>query len=495
MQRLCSFVILTLMLSSALSAQQPVDPSQQNPPQEAAPAPPQQSPYEYLQNPNPDKPTPQLPHPPADLVDKFIQPYLQMGDFSGCVLVAKYAKVLARRCYGGANYELRVVNTPTSRFHIASLTKSFTAAAILILAQQGKLHLGDPLSRYIPNFPSGDKITIRNLLDHTSGIPSYYAIPEYDAIKFKPVHYDELIAIMRKQPLEFEPGTKSSYSDTGYVLLAYIIEKASGEPYEQFVAQEIFVPFGMKHSGTFSDTDLIPERATGYQPWIADQPSGQPESPINRIRLRIAPYYDKTIITGSGSLYSTIDDLYLFYQGIQSKRLFDIESFELPYGWGVREFQGRKFFEQSGRDPGYVARMAAFFDYNVVVIVLSNVEVGADAPIAEGLETIAFGNEPLSPAMRPIRQEAAASLKQFEGRYQIAPNSMMDVKVAGDHLFLRGPGGNYLPLEPQGHDTFFYRQLYSSVTFQRDPDGRIIALLWSGSIPCKKISGPPMPWN
>jgi CubicO group peptidase (beta-lactamase class C family) len=495
MQRLCSLVILSLVLSSALSAQQPADPSQQNPPQEPAPAPPQQSPYEYLQNPNPDKPTAPLPQPPADLVDKFIQPYLQMGDFSGCVLVAKYAKVLARRCYGGANYELRVVNTPTTRFHIASLTKSFTAAAILILAQQGKLHLGDPLSRYIPNFPNGDKITIRNLLDHTSGIPSYYAIPEYDSIKFKPIHYDELIAIMRKQPLEFEPGTKSSYSDTGYVFLAYIIEKASGEPYEQFVNQEIFVPFGMKHSGTFSDTDLIPERATGYQPWIADQPSGQPESPINRIRLRIAPYYDKTIITGSGSLYSTMDDLYLFYQGIQSRRLIDIESFDYPYGWGVREFQGKKFFEQSGRDPGYVARMAAFLDYNVVVIVLSNVEVGADALIAEGLESIAFGAEPPTPPLRPIRQESGASLKQFEGRYQIAPNSIMDVKVAGDHLFLRGPGGNYLPLEPMGRDTYFSRQMYTAVAFQRDPDGRVVSILWGGNAVCKKIPGSPMPWN
>jgi CubicO group peptidase (beta-lactamase class C family) len=496
MHRLFSVISLSLVLSSALRAQQPPNPSQQTPPQEEpAQGPPQQSPFDYLQNPNPDKPGLPSTEAAGDKIDLFIRPYLQMGDFSGCILVAKYARILTRKCYGGANYELRVVNTPTTRFHIASLTKPFTAAAIVILAQQGKLHYSDAVSRYIPNLPGGDKITIRDLLEHTSGIPSFYSLPEYDTIKFQPIHYEDLFAIMRKHPLEFEPGTKSSYSDTGYVFLAYIIEKVSGQPYEQFVNQEIFVPFGMKHSGTFSDTALIPERASGYQPWVSDPPVGQPDSPINRLRIRNAPFSDRTITTGSGSLYSTLDDLYLFYQGLQSKRLFDIQSFEYPYGWGKREFQGKEFLEQSGRDPGYVARIAAFLNYNIVVIVLSNVEVGADAPIAEGLETIAFGSDPPSPPQHFFREETAAALKPYEGRYQIAPNSIMDVRVAGNHLFLRGPGGDYLPLDATGRDAFFFRQLYAPVVFERDPDGKVDGLLWGGSATCKKVPGEPVPWN
>jgi CubicO group peptidase (beta-lactamase class C family) len=493
MRRLFALVTLSLILTSTLSAQQPT-PEQQPPP-------PPQNPNQYQPNPDQEeRPAPLGQPPPVDQIDRFVQPYLQMGDFSGCILVARYARILARKCYGGANYELRVVNTMTTRFHIASVTKCFTAAAIVILEQQGKLHISDSLSRYIPNFPSGDKITIRDLLEHTSGIPSYYDIPEYEAIKNKPIHFDDLIAIMRKQPLQFAPGTKSSYSDTGYALLAYIIEQVSGEPYEEFLSREIFTPFGMKHTGTFSDTTLIPERASGYQPWVSDMsgdlPNRQLPSPISRLGLRNAPAYDKTIITGSGSLYSTIDDLYLFYQGIQSKRLFDMSTLEYPYGWGVREFHGRKFLEQNGRDPGYVARIAAFTDYNVVVIVLSNVEVGADAPIAAGLETIAFGGEtPLPPPPHISTPVTAAALKIYEGRYQIAPNSFMDVRVAGDHLFLRGPGGSYLPLEPTGRDAFFYRQLYVSMTFLRDQDGRVESLLWGGDFPCKKISSQPMPWN
>jgi CubicO group peptidase (beta-lactamase class C family) len=417
-------------------------------------------------------------------VDHYLQPFLQNQDFSGCILIAKQGVVLTRSCYGDANYELNVANTPTSRFHIASITKSFTAAAIVILQKRGQLQFNDKLSRYIPDFPNGDKITILELLEHTSGIPSYYSIPEYDSLKLKPVHFDDLIAIMRTKPLEFEPGSKSNYSDTGYAFLGYIIEKVSGKPYGQFIADEIFTPLGMKNSGTFSDTALIPERATGYQPWIAETSGDQ--------KLRITPFYDKTIITGSGSLYSTIDDLYLFYQGVKSKRLFDIQALVYPYGWGKREFEGKKFIEQSGRDPGYVARIAAFLDQDVVVIVLSNVEVGADDPIAKGLEAIAFGSDPTPHTPRTTVHEDARNLKQYRGRYEIAPNSIMDIKLVGDHLFLRGPGGDYLPLEANGPGTFFFKQMYVPMTFHHDAQGNVDSILWGGSYSCKKIADQPL---
>jgi CubicO group peptidase (beta-lactamase class C family) len=417
-------------------------------------------------------------------VDRYLEPYLQMQDFSGCVLVAKQGQVLTRQCYGNANYELNVSNTPASKFHIASVTKSFTAAAIVILQKRGKLQMTDKLNRYIADFPKGDKITILDLLNHSSGIPSYYAIPEYQSLKTKPVGFNELIAILRARPLDFEPGTKSSYSDSGYAFLAYIIERVSGKSYGQFVADEIFTPLGMKNSGTFSDTSLIPGRATGYQPWIEDS--------LNQ-KLRIAPFYDKTIITGSGSLYSTIDDLYLFYKGIKNKQLFDIQALDYPYGWGRREFQGRKFIEQSGRDPGFVARIAAFLDQDVVVVVLSNVEVGADESIVNGLESLAFGADPTPPVPRIIIHQNAELLKQYEGRYEIAPNSIMDVKVAGDHLLLRGPGGDYLPLEANAPGKFFFKQMYTSLTFRQDNQGRVDSILWGGNYPCKRIADQPLP--
>ena len=412
-------------------------------------------------------------------VNRFLQPYVQMQDFSGCVLIARQGQIVTRKCYGNANYELSVANTPQSKFHIASVTKSFTAAAVVILAEQGKLRFTDKLSRYIPDFPNGDKITIVELLEHSSGIPSYYSIPEYEGLKLRPVHFDELIAIMRKKPLEFEPGSKSSYSDTGYAFLAYIIEKVSGESYGQFLDDQIFARLGMTNSGTFPDTALLPNRASGYQPWIGG--------------LRNPPFYDKTILTGSGSLYSSLDDLYRWYKGIKEKQLFDIKVLDYPYGWGEREFEGKKFIEQSGRDPGYVARIAAFLDQDVVVIVLSNVEAGADDPIAKGLEAIAFGGDPAPPVQRSAIDISAESLMQYQGRYEISPNAVMDVKVSGGHLFLRGPGGDYLPLEASSPDTFFFKQMYTSMVFHHGDHAGVDSLLWGGDYPCKKIADQPLP--
>lgn len=414
-------------------------------------------------------------------VDHFLKPYVQMQDFSGCVLIARQSQVLARKCYKNANYELSVANTPRSKFHIASVTKSFTAAAIVILEKQRKLRYTDKLSLYIPDFPNGDKITIVELLEHSSGIPSYYSIPEYEDLKLRPVQFDDLIAIMRKKPLEFEPGSKYSYSDTGYAFLAYIIEKVSGKSYDQFITDRIFTPLGMKDSGTFSDTVLLSNRASGYQPWIG---SGG---------LRNPPFYDKTIITGSGSLYSSLDDLYSWYEGIKQKRLFDIKSLDYPYGWGDREFERKKFIEQSGRDPGYVARIAAFLDQDVVVIVLSNIEAGADDPIAKGLEAIAFGGDPAPPVPRPSIFLKPESLKQYEGRYEISPTAVMDVKASSGDLFLRGPGGDYLPLKAMSPDTFFFKQMYTSIVFHHDNDAKVDSLLFGGDYPCRRVADQPLP--
>lgn len=420
--------------------------------------------------------------PTATKVDQFLAPFVQMHDFSGCVLVAKHDAILKRGCYGDANYELTVAHTPESRFHIASISKTFTAAAIVLLQKQGKLQLTDKLSQYIPGFPDGDKITIQNLLQHSSGLPDFESIPEYATLKTRSVSLEELIAIMRNKPLDFPPGTKSSYSNTGYAFLAYVIEKVSGQSYEQFLQHEIFTPLGMKGTGTFSDTALIPHRASGYQPWLS-----KPGDP----GLRNVPFYDKTILIGSGSLYSTIDDLYLWYKALRDKKLFDAKA--NPFGWGPRTFAGKKFLEQNGRDPGYVSRVAAFLDDDVVVIVLSNLEIGADDAIAKGLETIVFGADATPPPIRPSITVRADTLKAYEGRYEVGPNFDMDIKVIDGHLFLRGTGGDYLPLDSTAVDTFFYKQLYVSLVFHHDSTGHVDSLLWDAKYPCKKIAEQPAP--
>lgn len=407
--------------------------------------------------------------------EDFVAFYVKAGDFSGNVLVARNGKVLFHRSYGDANYELKVPNGPGSKFHIASVSKTFTAAAVSLLERAGRLALSDRLSKYVQGYPPGDKITLTNLLAHSAGVPDYYAIPEYSGMKRNPVTFEQLLSVLKDKPLDFDPGTQSRYSNSGYAFLAEVVAKASGTTYDRFVRERLLAPAGMKSSGIWRDQPVIPLRASGYQPWI-----GAPE-------LRNAPFYDKTILAGSGSLYSTADDLWAWYRFLRSQKLLSGPA----YGWGPRKKDGREYLEQNGRDPGFVSHMSVYPREDLVVIVLGNLEVASDSELADGLAAIALGNRPATPKARPAFAPPAESLADYIGRFEVAPGFVMDILTARGHLFLRGTGGDFLPMDPTGKDRFFYRQLYVTVGFQREETGRVNALLWGGDYPCKRIGDPP----
>jgi CubicO group peptidase (beta-lactamase class C family) len=412
--------------------------------------------------------------------DRQVQAYVRNGDFSGSLLVAKDGHILFQKSYGTANYEWNIPNSEKTKFHIASVTKTFTAAAILRLEQEGKLKLSDPLSKYVPDFLNGERITIEQMLAHSSGLPDYYSLPEYASKKYQRVTLPDLIAWVKTQPLDFLPGSKSSYSNTGYGFLAYIIERVSGKSYDQFLAEEILKPAGMRDTGTFRDETLIPERATGYQPAIGDH------------GLRNAPFYDKTILTGSGSLYSTTGDLYAWCRALESSRFFDMRTLPSAYGWNSHETKSKhKYIEQDGRDPGFVSHVSLFLGDNLTVIVLGNLEDAAVNVMADDLAAIALGENPQPPSPRTTTSAAISRPEDFAGTYEVNPTLLLDVRAEGSALYLRGTGGDYLPLEPTGEDAFFYRQLYVKVGFRRDKAGKVDGLLWNGDYPCKKVSDKP----
>jgi CubicO group peptidase (beta-lactamase class C family) len=427
-------------------------------------------------------PTSIFAQPSRSRFDDHIQAFVRNGDFSGSVLIAQSGRVVFQKSYAMANYEWGIPNTEKTKFHIASVTKTFTAAAIVMLEQQGKLRLTDPLSKYVPDYLNGDRITIEQMLAHSSGLPDYYSLPEYSSKKYQRVTLPDLIAWVKTKPLDFLPGSKNSYSNTGYGFLAYIIEQASGKPYDQFVAEEILRPVGMKDTGTLRDETLIPSRADGYQPALGN--SG----------LRNAPFYEKTVLTGSGSLYSTTGDLYAWCRAIEASRFFDIRKLAYPYGWGARETKSKhKYIEQSGRDPGFASHIAVFPDDDLVVIVLGNLEDAAVNVMADDLAALALGESPQPPAARPKTTAPIPHVEDYAGRYEVNPTFLIDVRAEGSDLYLRGTGGDYLPLEPTGKDSFFYRQLYVKVGFQRNKEGKIGTLLWNGDYPCKKVSDKPQP--
>jgi len=413
--------------------------------------------------------------------DHQIQAYVHNGDFSGSVFVARDGRIVFQKSYGMANHEWGIPNSEKTKFHVASVTKTFTAAAILQLERAGKLKLDDPLSKYVPDFLNGERITIEQMMTHTSGLPDFYSLPEYPLRKYQRVTLPDLVAWVKTKPLDFFPGSKSSYSNTGYAFLAYIIEEVSEKPYEQFLAEEILKPAGMKDTGAFRDDTIIANRATGYQPAFEDH------------GLRNAPAYDKTILTGSGSLYSTTADLYEWCRAVEAGRFFNLHDPSRAYGWGARETKTkRKYIEQSGRDPGFSSHIALFPDDRLIVIVLGNLEDAAVNTMADDLAAIGLGGDPALPQPR-TKAAGPAHPEEFAGTYEVNPKFLLDVRAEDSKLYLRGTGGDYLPLEPTGKDAFFYRQLYVKVGFRRDKSGRIEALLWNGDYPCKKLSDKPQP--
>src|SRR6476469_8371708 len=182
-------------------------------------------------------------------MEQIVQAYVP-GKFMGTVLVARDGKSLLDKGYGFANLEWQVPNTPTTKFRLGSITKQFTAASILLLEERGKLKIEDPVKKYLPDAPAAwDKVTIFSLLTHTSGIPSFTGFPDYTSTEAIPSTPEKLVARFRDKPLEFQPGEKWNYSNSGYVLLGYLIEKISGQSYADFVKQNIFDKLGMKDSG------------------------------------------------------------------------------------------------------------------------------------------------------------------------------------------------------------------------------------------------------
>jgi len=225
----------------------------------------------------------------AQRMDKLVRPYADAQVFMGSVLVAKHGKVLFSKSYGYADLEWNIPNSPTTRFNIASMTKQFTAAAILLLEDRGKLSTDDLLTKYFPDAPSPwQKITIYNLLTHTSGISD-------DAAKYKPVTPDSLLLL--DKPLNFQPGERWSYVNMNYLILGYLIERISGQTYADFLHDNIFRPLGMNDSGLDSNVTVIPRRASPYWPGA--------EGIENAEHLNLANAFS------AGGLYSTTEDLAL----------------------------------------------------------------------------------------------------------------------------------------------------------------------------------------
>ncbi len=403
-------------------------------------------------------------------MDQVVQSYVSNKQFMGTVLVARGDQVLLSKGYGSANLEWAIPNTPSTKFRLGSVTKQVTAASVLLLEERGKLKADDPVKKYLPDAPAAwDKMTLFHVLTHTAGIPNFTSFPDYRTSEPFPTTPEKLVARFRDKPLEFEPGEKWNYSNSGYVLLGYLIEQISGESYAKFVQDNIFTPLGMKDSGYDSNSAVILNRAAGY----AEGPNG----PVN------ARFIDMTIPFSAGALYSTTEDLLRWEHGLFGGKLLSPASlakmtspFKNDYAFGltVRTDKGRKIIEHNGGIEGFNTELVYYPEEKLTVAVLGNLNSPAPAQIATTLAAVAHGE---TVRLQSERKEITLDreiLARYVGAYQIGPGpAVMLITLDGTQLISQLTNQGPIPIFAQSETMFFPKVVDAQLEFSgSDAEGR-----------------------
>lgn len=413
---------------------------------------------------------------PAARMEEVVQSYVKNKDnpFMGVVLVERSGQILLSKGYGSANLEWDIPNTPTTKFRLGSISKQFTAAAILLLEDRDKLKVDDLVKKHLPDAPPAwDKVTIFHLLTHTSGIPSFTAFPDYPSLQALATFPKELVRRFRDKPLDFEPGEKWSYSNSGYALLGYLIERISGEGYSDFLRKNVFEPLEMKDSGYDSPAAIIPRRASGYSP-------GRKGSPVNTRFLHM------TVPYAAGGLYSTTDDLLRWVHGLFGGKLLSTASLEkmiTPFkqdyalGLGVSTVRGHKKIEHGGGIEGFNTHLAFYPDDQLIVAVLGNLNGGAPYDIAGKLAALALGEEVVLPSERKEVSVAPEILLRYVGTYEIAPTFSIVITLEGGQLMAQGSGQPKLPIFAVTENRFFLKAVEAELEFVKSDQGEVTHLL------------------
>ena len=250
--------------------------------------------------------------------DKLLSEQFKTNETGCAALVARNGQIIYKKAFGMANLELNIPMQADNIFRIGSITKQFTSVAILQLMEQGKLSLQDDITKFIPDYPThGHHITIEHLLTHTSGIQSYTGMKDFGEIMRKDMKPEELVAHFKNQPMEFAPGTKWNYNNSGYFLLGYIIEKITGKTYPQYVEEVFFKPLGMANSYYGSDSKIIKNRASAYEKGKDGFQNAEPLS--------------MTLPYSAGSIQSTVEDLFKWHQAVHAYKLVKKETLDKAF--------------------------------------------------------------------------------------------------------------------------------------------------------------------
>lgn len=330
----------------------------------------------------------------------------------------------------------------------------------------------------MPDYPNGDKIAIHHLLTHTSGVA--YDISDWKKNKIKPHTLEQLIERFKYKPLDFEPGELFKYSNGGYILLSYIIEKASGKTYEAFLKENIFTPLSMNNSGYDTSSSVLKNRASGYT-LIGD-------TIVN------AEYINMSVPAGAGALYSTVEDLFAWDRALYTEKLLSKKSFatvfnshinsDFPgygYGWITRRSKGRFLTEHIGLIDGFSTSILRYTDDDVFIVVLSNYMKGHALNVSNGLAAIVFQEKYELPKKPVAISVDPASYDQYVGRYKVKDDYFITVTKENNRLFAKAGEQVKIELTPESLTDFFQRDFMLQISFVKDQSGKVTGLIIHGN--------------
>jgi CubicO group peptidase (beta-lactamase class C family) len=428
---------------------------------------------------------------PPDLssqIDALFEGIVRSNTPGAAVFIARDGKKLLEKGYGLAQVETHTPITCDTRFRIGSITKQFTAAAILKLQEQGRLNVNDPISKYFPDWPRGREVTLRHLLTHSSGIHNFTAKPGFQTNVTIAMPLEALISSFKNDPYDFIPGEKFRYSNSGYVLLGAIIEKVSGGTYASYLRNTFFEPLGMKNTGVYPSGALLTNEALGY---------AYENGPVRR-----SVDWNMSNVAAAGNLYSTARDLFLWNEALFGGRVLSPASLRAAftvgvlagddprhpedtgygYGWTIDRLNGAREISHGGELAGFGSYLLRLPEYKLTVVVMLNCVPQLPKLqqwiLAREIACLALGPE-LPPHAEPkaATNVPAAALDAIIGRYDMSDGTTLTITRENGRVFMEITGRKKFEILPKSDRTFFVNSGEAEATFVRNANGQVVKVI------------------
>jgi CubicO group peptidase (beta-lactamase class C family) len=419
-------------------------------------------------------------------IDAYLQKIMSPDAPGGAVAIVSGDSVIYKKAFGKMSMEYQLPNSNHTLFNLASISKHFTAYCILLLEKDGKLNLDDDIHKYLPDLPRYKyKVTIRELIHHTSGIPSSDNLKLFAGVAFEAPWDadDEMDLIHRYSQLNYKPNNEGNYSNSGYFLLARIIEKVSGTGFTDFLTQNVFQPLGMHDSHVYDRPGKVfPGKATGYKKEDHDY-----------IRMNT----DGESVYGSTNLYTSLDDITKWMQNMLkpangdkslARKMFypsDVTNFgdtiNYTYGLNVRKYKGIKVADHGGYAMGFRSEIMYFPDDNVAMITMCNNESIDNWELLTGISDLYFNDRftPVKSKQRKEIQVAGSLLKNYTGSYILPDGRRFNFELANDTLLLSIPGKSKYVMHPESEKDFFVTEFNAQCSFEMGSNGQCDEIIWN----------------